>query len=48
MFPDPESRSAKLTQRAMQVLPDGGRSLIRVDRIELNQAVVERDDGAIE
>ncbi|ANK81700.1 MAG: hypothetical protein TEF_13515 [Rhizobiales bacterium NRL2] len=24
MFPDPESRSAKLTQRAMQVLPDGG------------------------
>lgn len=31
MFPDPESRSAKLTQRAMQVLPDGGsRSTIRL------------------
>ncbi|WP_416898725.1 MAG: aspartate aminotransferase family protein [Minwuia sp.] len=31
MFPDPKSRSAKLTQRAMQVLPDGGsRSTIRM------------------
>jgi len=31
MFPNPEGRSAKLTQRAMQVLPDGGsRSTIRL------------------
>lgn len=31
MYPDPESRSAKLTQRAMAVLPDGGsRSTIRL------------------
>jgi glutamate-1-semialdehyde 2,1-aminomutase len=31
MYPDPQSRSAKLTQRAMQVLPDGGsRSTIRL------------------
>lgn len=31
MYPDPDSRSAKLTQRAMAVLPDGGsRSTIRL------------------